>query len=71
MKEGKALEVDPLLKNGFKFWVYFLLVFKISVKYCLISFLYLNCKLFEVCNPRINKAIIILLTFFEALRLRD
>ena len=44
------------------FWFIFFYFFNISVKYCFLSFLYLNCcKLFEVFNPRINKAIIIIL----------
>ena len=49
--------VDPLHKNGFKFLVYFLLVFWHLCKILFyIIFVY---KLFEVFNPRINKAIII------------
>ena len=59
MKGGRVLVVDPLHKNGFNFSVY-VVFFNISVKYCFISFLYLNrCKLFVAFNLIINKAIII------------
>ena len=43
------------------FWSIFFYFFNISVRFCFLSFLHLNCcKLFKVFNPRINKAIIIL-----------
>ena len=61
--KGEVLGVDPLHKKTvLNFWLISFYFFNISVKYYFWTFSYLNCcKLFEVFNPKINKAIIITL----------
>ena len=59
---AKMNSILNLIKTVLNFWFIFFYFFNISVKNCFLSFLYLNCcELFEVFNPRVNKAIIIIL----------
>ena len=59
---GEFSQYIRCIKMVLDFWFIFFYFFNISLKYCFSSFLYLICyKLFEAFNPRINKAIIIIL----------